>query len=294
MPPLEGFDFSALDDPEFKEDSVREDLVAPILKALGYSPTGPHQMVRSRKLQHPYVSIGTTSQRISLIPDYLLQLEGRPAWILDAKSPTESVFEATHIAQAYSYAIHRDIRVDWFALCNGREIAAFHVADMASVPRLHFPLADLKSHWPELHAAFSPASMLKARTHGLAERYYKDLGIHLWKLGVRDATFLHFLFVPVAKVGRVNRELYTLVTTTSFDDQRYATSFDFDEKLLSNLLTALSPSVAENVRQRMKNFPTLIILETPREINIKSKLSGQIQENEQEHFMPLTVLDFFS
>jgi len=37
--PLQDFDHKALDDPEFKEDSVREEILAPVLKALGSSAT---------------------------------------------------------------------------------------------------------------------------------------------------------------------------------------------------------------------------------------------------------------
>lgn len=34
---FEEFDFSLLDDPEFKEDAVREEIVAPILNRLGFA-----------------------------------------------------------------------------------------------------------------------------------------------------------------------------------------------------------------------------------------------------------------
>lgn len=34
MIPLKGFDFTVLEDPEFKEDAVREEIVAPLLRAL--------------------------------------------------------------------------------------------------------------------------------------------------------------------------------------------------------------------------------------------------------------------
>jgi hypothetical protein len=34
------FDFEILDDPDFKEDAVREELILPLIKRLGYSVTG--------------------------------------------------------------------------------------------------------------------------------------------------------------------------------------------------------------------------------------------------------------
>ncbi|MFZ4402110.1 MAG: hypothetical protein ACOYO1_18920 [Bacteroidales bacterium] len=39
---LEGFDFKLLDNPEFKEDSVREEIIVPIIRGLGYSCEKPN------------------------------------------------------------------------------------------------------------------------------------------------------------------------------------------------------------------------------------------------------------
>lgn len=86
-----GFDFSILDDPKFKEASVREELIAPFIKYLGYSNDGTTQVIRDNGLKHPFVSIGSTRKRITLIPDYLMKVEDKPAWILEAKSPTEKI-----------------------------------------------------------------------------------------------------------------------------------------------------------------------------------------------------------
>src|SRR5689334_10704831 len=87
--PLQHFDFNLLNDPDFREDSVREEIVVPLLGALGYSASPPHKIVRSRPLPHPYVYIGTAKKSVTIIPDYLLQRDGNNAWILDAKAPAE-------------------------------------------------------------------------------------------------------------------------------------------------------------------------------------------------------------
>lgn len=47
---LEDFDIKAFSDPEFQEDSVREEIIGPILKYLGYGPSGSPKVVRIRKL----------------------------------------------------------------------------------------------------------------------------------------------------------------------------------------------------------------------------------------------------
>jgi predicted RNA-binding Zn-ribbon protein involved in translation (DUF1610 family) len=62
------FDFSALDDPTFKEDAVREEIFAPILRRAGYTPTGSMRVQRSKPLTHPFVMIGSKKHPVSVIP----------------------------------------------------------------------------------------------------------------------------------------------------------------------------------------------------------------------------------
>src|ERR1035437_3420044 len=106
---LNDFDFRLLDTPEFLEDSVREELIAPFLKALGYSASPPYKIIRSKNLEHPYVYFGTVKKSITIIPDYLLEQDGQYKWILDAKAPNENIDTGKNVEQAYSYAIHRDV-----------------------------------------------------------------------------------------------------------------------------------------------------------------------------------------
>lgn len=113
-----------MDNPEFGEDAVREELVAPLLRALGYSASTPYQIIRSRKLEHPFVYFGTVKKDVTIIPDYVLEHDDRPARILDAKAPRESIDTGKNVQQAYSYAMHREGRAMFYAVCNGR---ALHV-----------------------------------------------------------------------------------------------------------------------------------------------------------------------
>jgi hypothetical protein len=56
---LNSFDISVLEDPEFKEDSVREEIITPILKKLGYYSSKLPKITRSKSLTHPFVFIGS-------------------------------------------------------------------------------------------------------------------------------------------------------------------------------------------------------------------------------------------
>ena len=142
------FDFKLLDTQDFKEDSVREELILPILKNLGYKI---EQIIRSKSLQHPFLKIGSKKRPVNLVPDYLLKVEENYAWVLDAKAPNELITTGEHIEQIYSYAIHPEIRTKFFALCNGREFVVFRLdSSTPETPELYFELRDIKRYWEKL------------------------------------------------------------------------------------------------------------------------------------------------
>ncbi len=116
------FDSSLFDDPSFKEDSVREVVILPILERLGYYPSGNQKIIRSKSLVHPFIYIGTRQHKVRIIPDYTLYYDEQPIIIVDAKSPIENLDYPAHVQQAYSYAIHPDIKAKYFSLCNGRDL----------------------------------------------------------------------------------------------------------------------------------------------------------------------------
>jgi 16S rRNA G966 N2-methylase RsmD len=154
--PLQDFDFSILESPDFKEDSVREDIVMPILRALGYSSSGPNKITRSKALLHPFITIGAKRRPIQLVPDYLLSVNGNFTLVLDAKAPNEDIKQGDNVEQVYSYAVHPEIRVPHFALCNGRELALYDVHDQTAVC---LPIPDLERHWEDLRRYLAPSAV---------------------------------------------------------------------------------------------------------------------------------------
>jgi hypothetical protein len=152
------FDFSLLNSPDFKEDSVREELILPILHSLNYSSSGLNQIIRSKTLHHPFVNIGSKRREIYIIPDYLLLVENKPAWILDAKAPSETITSGENVEQAYSYAIHPDVRTNYYALCNGSEFVLFNISSRE--PILHFYLSEIEKFWQQLYSNLSPVAFI--------------------------------------------------------------------------------------------------------------------------------------
>ena len=142
------FDFQSFkDNHEKKEDTVREVIILPLLKYLGY---GEDNIVRSLTLQHPFLKTGSRNKRpILLIPDYILRIENRYAWVLDAKGPRENLLDDDYVGQVYSYAVHPEIRSNYFALCNGIEFSLYRT-DGNNKPVLFFPLDEIDFYFDKL------------------------------------------------------------------------------------------------------------------------------------------------
>jgi 16S rRNA G966 N2-methylase RsmD len=152
---FESLDLSAIAaDSDFKEDSVREIIILPILKKLGYTR---ENIIRSKNLQHPVLRTGSKSRPIRLVPDYVLKVGNNYAWVLDAKAPNEKIVNNDNVEQVYSYAFHSEIRSNYFALCNGLEFSLFRTSDPGS-PILYFRLDEIEQHWQALKRYLSPTS----------------------------------------------------------------------------------------------------------------------------------------
>ena len=143
------------DNYEFKEDSVREEIILPMLRHLGYKR---ENIVRSLTLQHPFLKTGSNRKTpIHLVPDYVLRIENRYAWVLDAKGPRENLLDDDYVAQAYSYAMHPEIRSNYFALCNGIDFALYRT-DGNNEPILYFQLDEIDFYFNKLKNLLSANS----------------------------------------------------------------------------------------------------------------------------------------
>lgn len=286
--PLKAFDFSSLEAPTFKEDAVREEVISPLLWALGYSSTGPSRIVRSNTLQHPYVSIGSTRRKISIIPDYVLFAGDRPRWVLEAKAPNERVDDLDHLSQSYTYAIHREVRADRYAVCNGHEFVLFHVADMSARPRLRIPLRDLKSHWDSLQKELNPTWLADEDRD-----FAKDFGFMLQKMGIGPEQELFFPGVPIARVGMRAADDYSLMTNTALEGGECAAAFDFGDDRWGELMSKCPTKLREGLVHARKTLPAIVDIggAAPR-VTVAARLATRPSEGKNEWYLPLTVTRF--
>ncbi|STQ85734.1 DNA methylase [Helicobacter muridarum] len=130
------FDFQALDNEDFKEDSVRELLIAPLLKELGFvlrdskessnkskeiNKDSKLEMALSLKLTSPTITGSNEKITFTRFPDYVLYVDSKPHCVLDAKAPKVEIgTQSKAERQAFYYAINPQIKAPFYALCNGK------------------------------------------------------------------------------------------------------------------------------------------------------------------------------
>ena len=277
------FDPSLLDDPEFKEDSVREEVIVPILKRLGYSASGPHQIVRSKALLHPFVMIGSKKHPINIIPDYLLHAEGRPALVLDAKRPDAQLVKSKHAEQAYSYAIHPDVRVRFYALCNGRQLVAYDIYGIAPIFAMDF--ADIEKEWDVVNSVLSPKSVAFA-----PERFFApDFGTAVMKMGSPEGFNWLFPFTKFSQLGQIDDELFTLTATIPIGDVDHLASFDASRDVFMKILSLTDHENRDHLskllapgRMLYSKRPIFACLDT---------VVGKPTRGQHDVFVPFIVID---
>lgn len=280
------FDFTILHSPDFKEDAVREELITPLLRSLEYSASGDNKIIRSKGLKHPFVHIGTRRQSINIIPDYLLIVNKENKWILDAKASNEEIKKGANLEQAFSYAIHPDVRVSLYALCNGKEFIVFHISKIE--PILYFKLQEIGKYWEQLYKLLSPIGLTKPELLD----YKPDFGLWLLKLGTPLNMISHFPFTPINFIARITDDMYSTVVGIKFDDIQLAISFDFSKERLEELLLATPASLKDILKERLSKAPFRIELREPLFVNIEAKIGENVHTNDVEDYLPLIVTKF--
>lgn len=280
---LEGFDFNLLNDEEFGEDSVREEIILPILKGLGYSHSKPNKIIRSKKLLHPFVSIGSKRKKIYLIPDYLMEVSGKYAWVLDAKAPNQSILHTKHVEQAYSYAVHSEVRTPYFSLCNGREFVLYHISKVD--PVIRFDMRLLSNFWDELLKFLAPVNVFD---YDLSLK--KDFGLHLKRLGFSEFNNLIFPDVPITFIARVDNDLYTFGSGLDFNQDSYVASFDFDSSVMKQLRGKIPSKAFDILTAPFENESVQVMFpDAVYKITVSCQVGKMLAENKEEIFLPLWI-----
>lgn len=276
------FDPQLFSDPNFKEDSVREVIIVPVLSRLGYHPTGDQVIVRSKTLEQPFIYVGTRRHPVTIIPDYTLCFQGRPILVLDAKSPSESVTSPANVQQAYSYAIHPEVRVNHFALCNGKRLA-FYSVEKAD-PLFNIPYEEFETRWNEIERHLAPRYLLTPELRN----FKPDFGFAVSRLGLPPHAEVIMLQARLGLFARVTQDLFTSTVNTEFAEQDHCVSFDFKPEHLLLLVAGLPNQLQEQFIEALSRAPFQAGADLCVEVDLRTHLGEQI-EVEHETFVPLVI-----
>jgi hypothetical protein len=287
------FDFNLFNDNDFKEDAVREEIIYPLLKLLGYSASNENKVIRSKTLKHPFYFFGTKKYNVNIIPDYVFEIENEIKWILDAKRPTENIDEGKNVFQAYSYAMHPEIQSEIYGLCNGKKIVIFNIKK--HIPILSFEIKDLKKNWNSLKNILSPELIKKPQL----KNFHLDLGLFLLKIGEFEGVHTPIDF-PLKKVNDItkldenNYCINSIFGITDFEGKTFMGTFDFSEKLYQELLQLLPKEEKIKIETNLKKQPFRFRMEdVPAvDLTISALIGQQIRSNENESYLTFDVLGF--
>jgi len=276
------FDAKLFSDPNFKEDSVREVIIAPILSRLGYHPMGSQTVVRSKNLIQPFIYVGTRKHPVTIIPDYTLYHQNRPVLVLDAKSPTENVTSPANVQQAYSYAIHPEIRVNHFALCNGKRLAVFNVE--SPKPIFDVPYEEFEARWEDIEKHLAPKYLLQPELR----KFAPDFGYAVSRLGLKANAELIIIGVRLGMFSMLTQDLYTAMVNTELAGTDHCASFDFKPEILTKLVAGLPAVLREQFLSALSRNPFQAGADLCVEVDIKTHL-GQPTAGQHDTFVPLII-----
>lgn len=278
------FDRALLNDRDFKEDSVRETIIAPILAKLGYQPSGVTRVIRSKALTHPYIYVGTRKHPVTIIPDYTLIHDGKPIGIIDAKSPWEDIAGNEHVQQAYSYAIHPEVRCRHFALCNGKYLSIYSTEE--AKPLALIPFEEFDSRWENIEKYLSPKFLLEPELRNFSP----DFGNRLMRMGILPGAQITMLGVRFGLFGQLSSGKFTASSNCNFGGNDHCVSFDFDTRILKQILSGLPTPLHEAFSNAISRAPFLASSDLLIEVDLTATL-GVETEGQSEVFVPLDVVE---
>ena len=109
------------------ESDIREEIIAPLLRHLGYRSGTENTIIREQALSYPKSFLGRKKNNDPILrgrADYICIAKGRVKWVIEAKAP-DSELDKEVEEQSWSYANHAEIRAVYFCLTNGKEFRIF-------------------------------------------------------------------------------------------------------------------------------------------------------------------------
>ncbi|GAA4442427.1 hypothetical protein GCM10023091_29250 [Ravibacter arvi] len=217
-----------------------------------------------------------------------MQVTEKPAWILEAKSPIESITDTKHIEQAYSYAIHPEIRVNYFALCNGRHFVLYNI----SRPK---PLFDISLRAIDLYRSMLKELIGPSKVFVYPdEKLSKDFGLHIKRLGFKSSDSLLIIDVNPLFIIKYNDDLFSFSASIGDEDTAYLGTFDFSLEVAKQLIPIIGKASFIQLMQPTNGRQLQFNLDRKLNLNLKISLPEKenLVENDREIYLPLLIKKF--
>lgn len=154
----------------YSEADVREEIVTPILKIMGYSKETMFSINREKYLR-------ILDKGLSV--DYGLTIWEENYWVIEAKKPnvTRGEFKYDHLWQVVQYAIHPEINAALVVLCDGHAFEVFDREESLERPLLRVERCNLTRDFDKLRLLLAPLQawvFQKRRIYRLIEKTFEN------------------------------------------------------------------------------------------------------------------------
>lgn len=155
--------FEPINFQNLNETDIREEILAPLIRRLGYRSGSEHNVIREQSLRYPRIFIGRKNSKkdpiLRGIADYILEA-GEVRWVIEAKAPQVEI-DVDTVEQAYTYANHPEVRAVYFSLSNGRRLVVFQTnRGPKSEPVLDLSYDEFENKYKIIESLLSPSSIL--------------------------------------------------------------------------------------------------------------------------------------
>lgn len=286
---LQNFDFSEVNSKDFKEDSVRELIITPILDALGYSSNGKYKVSRSKALIHPFWYLGTSKRKINIVPDYVLNINDIPLVVIDAKSPKENILNGPNVEQTFSYAMHQEIRAKMYGLCNGKSLTIFNVSIYNPIAVID--LTNINMAWKEIEKYLLPKNV---EFPHLSD-FKPDLGLFMFKSGIPKDFIFEFPGVYLEHMAKLSDNEYCCSCNIQLNGESFSTTFDMDYESFIDLMDCLNHQISHEIKDSLSKQPFQTSFKDNKHpcVDIKAILTRHIQKGviTSEEFLPFNIIE---
>lgn len=217
-----------------------------------------------------------------------MQVNEKPAWLFEAKSPTEEITDTKHIEQAYSYAIHPEIRVNYFALCNGHHFSLYNIS--RPKPLFHFSLRAIDLYRGMLKELLGPTKVFTYPDETLS----KDLGLHIKRLGFKNSDTILIIGSNPLFIIKYDDNLFSYSSPVGDGKAAYLGTYDFDLEVAKQLRPILGERNFIQLMQPTNGRQLRFNLDRKLNLNIRIALPEQenLIENDKEIYLPLSIKEF--